>query len=116
MTDALTRLPDAELEVMQALWALDTYPAHTADIAARLEAGADILNVSGASKTPDIVAKIRSQFPDVPIIATGGPRDEDILRTIQAGANAITYTPPTTGQLFADIMINHRRNFSKNHD
>ena len=86
------------------------------DIAARLEAGADILNVSGASKTPDIVAKIRSQFPDVPIIATGGPRDEDILRTIQAGANAITYTPPTTGQLFADIMINHRRNFSKNHD
>lgn len=37
MTDALTRLPDAELEVMQALWALDTYPAHTADIAARLE-------------------------------------------------------------------------------
>mgnify|MGYP000688878849 CR=1 FL=1 len=83
------------------------------DIAARLEAGADILNVSGAAKTPDIVAKIRAQFPDVPIIATGGPRDEDILRTIQAGANAITYTPPTTGQLFADIMINHRRNFSK---
>ena len=37
MTDALTRLPDAELEVMQALWALDAYPAHTADIAARLE-------------------------------------------------------------------------------
>ena len=37
MTDTLTRLPDAELEVMQALWALDTYPAHTADIAARLE-------------------------------------------------------------------------------
>ena len=28
-----TRLPDAELEVMQALWALDHYPAHTADIA-----------------------------------------------------------------------------------
>ncbi len=47
------------------------------------------------------------------IIATGGPRDEDILRTIEAGANAITYTPPTTGQLFADIMINHRKNFSK---
>lgn len=37
MTDALTRLPDAELEVMQALWALDAYPAHTADIAAQLE-------------------------------------------------------------------------------
>ena len=29
----ISRLPDAELEVMQALWALDHYPAHTADIA-----------------------------------------------------------------------------------
>lgn len=83
------------------------------DIAGRLAAGADILNVSGAAKTPEIVAKIRKDFPDVPIIATGGPRDEDILRTIEAGANAITYTPPTTGQLFAEIMINHRKNFSK---
>ena len=82
------------------------------DIAGRLAAGADILNVSGASKTPEIVAKIRAEFPTVPIIATGGPRDEDILRTIEAGANAITYTPPTTGQLFADIMIGHRKNFS----
>ena len=32
----LTHLPDAELEVMQALWALDRYPAHTADIAQKL--------------------------------------------------------------------------------
>ena len=75
-------------------------------------AGADILNVSGASRTPEIVTKIRAEFPTVPIIATGGPREEDILRTIEAGANAITYTPPTTGQLFADIMISHRKNFS----
>ena len=32
----LPRLPDAELEVMQALWALKAYPAHTGDIAAGL--------------------------------------------------------------------------------
>ena len=70
------------------------------DIAGRLAAGAEI------------VTKIRAEFPTVPIIATGGPREEDILRTIEAGANAITYTPPTTGQLFADIMISHRKNFS----
>ena len=63
------------------------------DIAGRLAAGADILNVSGASRTPEIVTKIRAEFPTVPIIATGGPREEDILRTIEAGANAITYTP-----------------------
>ena len=42
------------------------------DIAGRLAAGADILNVSGASRTPEIVTKIRAEFPTVPIIATGG--------------------------------------------
>jgi len=79
------------------------------DVAARLEAGADILNVSGAAKTPDIVRKIRDRFPDVPIIATGGPTDESILRTIRAGANAITYTPPSNGELFAQSMARYRR-------
>ena len=32
----IPHLPDAELEVMQALWALGRYPAHTADIARAL--------------------------------------------------------------------------------
>ena len=81
------------------------------DIAGRLAAGADILNVSGASRTPEIVTKIRAEFPTVPIIATGGPREEDILRTIQAGANAITYTPPSTGELFSVRMHQYRAQF-----
>lgn len=83
------------------------------DVGARLAAGADILNVSGAAKTPEIVAKIRKDFPDVAIIATGGPTDEDIIRTIRAGANAITYTPPTTGQLFAQMMTRYRNDFAE---
>ena len=82
------------------------------DVAARVKAGADILNVSGASRTPEIVAQLRREFPDVPIIATGGPTEEDIIRTIEAGANAITYTPPTTGELFVPIMREHRKNFA----
>ena len=78
-------------------------------ISSRLEAGADFLNVSGAAATPEIVAEIRRDFPKVPIIATGGPTEESILRTIQAGANAITYTPPSNGVLFARIMNQHRK-------
>ena len=78
------------------------------DIAGRLAAGTDILNVSGAGRTPEIISSIRSRFPDVPIIATGGPTDGDILRTIEAGANAITYTPPSTGALFAEMMRQYR--------
>ena len=82
--------------------------AHT-DIRSRLAAGVDFLNVSGAAATPEIVAGIRREFPEVPIIATGGPTEESILRTIRAGANAVTYTPPTNGALFAQIMEQHRK-------
>ena len=74
-----------------------------------LAAGADILNISGAQHTPAIVRQVREQFPDVPIIATGGPTDDTILETIRAGANAITYTPPTNGELFAQSMARYRR-------
>ncbi len=80
---------------------------HT-DIRARIEAGADFLNVSGAARTPEIVAHIRQQFPEVPIIATGGPTEESILSTIRAGANAMTYTPPSNGELFAQLMERYR--------
>ena len=81
--------------------------AHT-DIRSRLESGADILNVSGAADTPEIVAEIRRSFPEVPIIATGGPTEETILQTIRAGANAITYTPPSNGVLFSRLMEKYR--------
>ena len=78
------------------------------DIQARLDAGADILNVAGADKTPEIVARIRTNFPDVPIIASGGNQPEAIKRTIAAGANAITYTPPSTKELFREMMAKYR--------
>ena len=78
------------------------------DIRSRIEAGADFLNVSGAAATPQIVRRIRAQFPNIPILATGGPSDETILETIHAGANAITYSPPSNGELFAAIMQKYR--------
>ena len=74
----------------------------------RIEAGADFLNVSGSADTPQIVRRIRAQFPDVPILSTGGPNDETILETIHAGANAMTYSPPSNGELFAAIMQKYR--------
>ncbi|WP_312942936.1 hydrolase [Oscillibacter sp.] len=85
-----------------------TVVSERTDIRARIDAGADFLNVSGAARTPEIVAHIRNQFPEVPIIATGGPTEESVLKTIRAGANAITYTPPSTGELFARIMDKYR--------
>lgn len=78
------------------------------DIRERLNAGIDIFNVSGAEKTPDIVKKIRDIDDQIPIIATGGKTDETIRGVIEAGANAVSYTPPTTAELFKEIMIRYR--------
>lgn len=86
-----------------------TVVSEKTDIGKRLESGADILNISGAGNTVQIVRDIRKDFPNVPIIATGGPTDESILRTIEAGANAITYTPPTNGEIFKDMMNKYRK-------
>lgn len=83
------------------------------DVAKRIACGADILNISGAAETPAIVRQIREKFPDIPIIATGGPTEETILETIQAGANAITYTPPTNGELFAASMRRYRSTYAE---
>lgn len=80
------------------------------DIEKRLEAGVSILNVSAAANTAKLVKKIRKAFPEVPIIATGGPNDESIIETIRAGANAITWTPPSSGEVFKDIMEAYRKN------
>lgn len=85
-----------------------TVVSEETDVRERIEAGADILNVSGAAKTPAIVQRIREDFPEIPIIATGGTTPESIRATIDAGANAITYTPPTSAELFRVLMDKYR--------
>lgn len=78
------------------------------NIKERLRSGATILNVAGGKATPQIIRKIRKDFPAVPIIATGGNSPERIMETIEAGANAITYTPPSIQELFSDMMDKYR--------
>lgn len=78
------------------------------DFEGRIDAGATIFNVSGAKDTAKIVRKIRALYPEMPIIATGGPTDESILETIEAGANAITYTPPSNTEIMKELMDKYR--------
>ena len=71
-----------------------TVVSEETDIAARLASGASILNVAAGPGTAALVQKIRRNFPEVPIIA--------------AGANAITFTPPSTAELFKSMMAKYR--------
>ena len=84
------------------------------DIQSRILAGATILNISASDRTPFVVDKIRSNYKDIIIIATGGPTVQTIVDTANAGANAITWTPPTSGQLFKSIMSKYREELPKN--
>ena len=51
------------------------------------------------------------KYPTIPIIASGGNTGESILKTIDAGANAITYTPPSTATLFSQMMEKYRMEY-----
>ena len=73
-----------------------------------LNSGASIINVSGGKNTVAIIKALRAIDKDFPIIATGGPSVETIKEVIQAWANAITYTQPTNGEIFKEMMERYR--------
>ncbi|APM38359.1 hydrolase [Clostridium kluyveri] len=78
------------------------------DIEMRIKSGASILNVSAGKNSAELVKKIRENYKEFPIIATGGKTEDSIRETIQAGANAISYTPPSTAELFKESMERYR--------
>lgn len=85
-----------------------TVVSKSEDVDRKMECGADMLNVSGAGDTCEMIEKIRVKYPYVPIIATGGPTDESINATIASGADAITFTPPTNAEIFKKQMMVYR--------
>lgn len=105
--------PVSNLNLMAVSRAVDipviiTVTKEDTDIAARMDNGASIVNVAAGARTAELVDKIRREHPTVPIIASGGKTNESVQATISAGANAITYTPPTAQELFKQLMAEYR--------
>ena len=100
--DVIAQIADIDIPIVVTVLDENT------DIDARLEAGATIFNVSAAARTPEVVRILRERYPDLPIIATGGPSQESIRETVAAGANAISFTPPTAEELFHGLMTRYR--------
>ena len=105
--------PVSNLNLMAVSRAVDipviiTVTKEDTDIAARIDNGASIINVAAGARTAELVDKIRREHPTVPIIASGGKTNESVQATISAGANAITYTPPTAQELFKQLMAEYR--------
>lgn len=85
-----------------------TVTSEKEDIGRRISHGATILNIAAGARTPEVVANIRARYPKVPIMASGGKTPESIKATVDAGANAIVYTPPSSGELFRGLMDAYR--------
>lgn len=88
------------------------------DIQGKVDAGASIINVSGGKATADLVRKVRDLLgPEFPIMASGGHEEQNILNTIEAGANAITYTAPSSADIFKTVMVGYREGLeNKEHE
>lgn len=74
----------------------------------KILAGAAIINVAAGARTAQVVANIRAHHPEIPILASGGGSEDRILATIEAGADAITWTPPSAQQLQSQMMAKYR--------
>ena len=83
-------------------------PAPAETIETKILAGAAIINVAAGARTAQVVASIRAHHPEIPILASGGGREDRILATIDAGADAITWTPPSAQQLQSQMMAKYR--------
>lgn len=73
----------------------------------QIESGAQIVNVAAGKDTPQVVAEVRKRYPGIPIIASGGGTDASIAATVEAGADAVSWTPPSMYEL-------ERANMQKN--
>ena len=75
---------------------------------AKVKAGAKILNVAAGKDTPAVLRELRAEYPNLPLIASGGRSSLSVRETVQAGANAVIWTPPSAQQLQADMMKRYR--------
>lgn len=77
----------------------------------KIDAGVNVFHVSGGANTSKIVKEITAQFPDFPVMATGGKNLESIQESIDSGSRAIVLSPPSNKDLFKTVMEKYRKTF-----
>lgn len=78
------------------------------EAAEKVQAGARIVNVAAGRATADVIRVLRTAFPSLPIIASGGRDDASAAATIAAGANALIWAPPSVVEIQRDMMVRYR--------
>ncbi|HET8865363.1 MAG TPA: hypothetical protein VFM80_06655 [Gracilimonas sp.] len=80
------------------------------DFEALFQAGVNIFNISTGEFTAETVATVKELVPESVIIANGGPHDSTIKATIEMGAQAIVFNPPTATEILRSIFDDYRNN------
>ncbi|MDR0228563.1 MAG: hypothetical protein LBI72_05810 [Flavobacteriaceae bacterium] len=78
------------------------------DFKTRIDSGIACFNVTGGADTLKIVEHIKREFPDFPIISTGGKTTQSLEEITNKKINAVILTPPSNGELFRSIMDDYR--------
>ncbi|WP_241156480.1 MULTISPECIES: dioxygenase [unclassified Adlercreutzia] len=73
-----------------------------------IETSASIVNVAAGRDTARVVAAVRAAYPDMPIMASSGPTEQTAAATVDAGADALTWTPPSIQDLEHELMSRTR--------
>ncbi|MBW3519203.1 hypothetical protein [Flavobacterium sp. NKUCC04_CG] len=82
------------------------------DFKKRIESGVDLFHITGGNETCRIIEYLQQNYPNYPVMATGGKTLTNISAAIDIGAQAIVLTPPSNGELFKSIMQNYRNGLS----
>ena len=75
---------------------------------AKVKGGREDPDVAAGKDTPAVLRELREAYPNLPLIASGGRSSLSVRETVQAGANAVIWTPPSAQQLQADMMRRYR--------
>ncbi|KFF31035.1 dioxygenase [Bifidobacterium bombi] len=78
------------------------------DVKRKIEAGARIINVAAGKRTAEVVYEIKQRYPEIPLVASSGGSETSIRQTIEAGANALSWTPPSAQDLQKSMMASYR--------
>lgn len=88
---------------------IKTVVSEYTDIQENIDAGVDIVSVSGQRRQLKSSERFAKSIQNYLSLQQVLPTEADIRETIAAGANAITYTPPSNGELFSKKMKKYRK-------
>lgn len=79
------------------------------DFDARIQAGVSCFNITGGANTLEIVAYLQHNYPNFPIISTGGKTFDSLQNIVNKKISAVILTPPSNAELFRTIMDTYRQ-------